>query len=212
MGFTRPAPGIGGEVHPRRMDLVKKRQPEVKGFRSEPMPPPCLPQAGTCYSRSLPDPPSTEMAHPAPGASLSACRFQKTHPDLHTAGCRWSPWSGASYAAGRWLGRSNQPAPPSSAAWLCGCQRAGVPVGSRQLPCPQMLVAAAALDRGLSLGEDLGKPTAGVRDISNNMLTGSDNWIEWGLSQGCKDQCDTPHEQTENKPYDHFNTCRTSFW
>ena len=127
------------------------------------------------------------MARPAPGASLSACRFQKTHPNLHTAGCRLFPWSGASFAAGRWLRRSNQPAPPSSAAWPCGCQRAGTPAGSRQLPCPQMLVAAAALDRGLSLGEDLGKPAAGVRGVPNNTLTGSDNLIKWGFSQGCKD-------------------------
>ena len=43
--------------------------------------------------------------------------------------------------------------------------------------------------------------------------------IKWDLSQGCKDssiyanQCDTPYEQIEEeKPYDHFNRCRKSFW
>ena len=33
-----------------------------------------------------------------------------------------------------------------------------MPVGSRQLPCPQTLVAVAELDRGLSLGGDLRNP------------------------------------------------------
>lgn len=103
------------------------------------------------------------MARPAPGASLSACRCQKTHPNLHTAGCRWFPWLGASYAAGRWLRHSTQPTPPSFAVWQHEYQSVGMPVYSTQLLCPQMLMATAKLDRGPSLGRDLRKPTARVR-------------------------------------------------
>jgi hypothetical protein len=45
-----------------------------------------------------------------------------------------------------------------------------MPFGSKQLLCPQMLVATAELDKGPSLGKDLGKPTERVRGVKGTRV------------------------------------------